>query len=119
MAQIPHADKGMICPLHRVDMSKVCHTCPLWVMVRGKHPQTNADVDGWNCALAWMPVLLIDNSQQQRSTGAAIESFRNEVVKESQTSNQNLATLALLAAQSQQPPQALPPGNGQTLIPGR
>ena len=28
-----------------------------------------------------MPTLLIENSQQQRQTGAAIESFRNETVK--------------------------------------
>jgi hypothetical protein len=108
MTQIPHADKGMVCPLHRVDMSKVCHNCPLWLMVRGKHPQTNADIDGWNCALAWLPVLMIENSQQQRSTSAAVESFRNEVVKESQASNQVMAALAMAAAQQQ--------GNGQALI---
>jgi hypothetical protein len=28
-----------------------------------------------------MPILMIENSQQQRSTGAAVESFRNEMVK--------------------------------------
>ena len=45
MAQAPHADKGMICPLHKQDMSKVCHKCPLWVQVRGKNPQSNAEID--------------------------------------------------------------------------
>src|SRR5882672_9870677 len=111
MAQIPHADKGMICPLHKLDMSKVCHCCPLWIMVRGKHPQTNADVDGWNCALAWLPVLMIENSQQQRGTAAAVESFRNEVASASQTRNATLAALMALA-----PP---PPGNIQELVDGR
>ena len=33
-----------------------------------------------------MPVLLIDNTQQQRQTGAAVESFRNETVKKLQDS---------------------------------
>jgi hypothetical protein len=80
MAQIPRADEGLICPLHKRDMSTVCHKCPLWVAVRGKHPQSEAIVDNWNCALAWLPVLLIENSQQQRATGAAVESFRNEMV---------------------------------------
>ena len=108
MPQIPHADEGRDCPLHKVDMSKVCHRCPLWVLIRGKHPQTNEELDHWNCSLAWLPVLLIENSQQQRGTAAAVESFRNEVVKESQASNQAMAALALLAA-----PQ---PRNGQTLI---
>jgi hypothetical protein len=44
-------------------------------------PKHGAEVDDWGCAMAWMPVLMIDNSQQQRSTGAAVESFRNEMVK--------------------------------------
>ena len=70
------------------------HNCPLdgfnpcrktdcaWFMqVRGKNPQTGADVDEWGCAIAWLPVLMIENSQQQRHTAAAVESFRNEVVR--------------------------------------
>ena len=32
-----------------------------------------------------VPVLLIENAQQSRQTGAAVESFRNEVVKHSAT----------------------------------
>jgi hypothetical protein len=80
MAQIPRGDEGMICPLHKEDMSTVCHKCPLWTQVRGKHPQTDQEVDRWACSLAWMPLLLIENSQMQRQTGAAVESLRNEVV---------------------------------------
>ena len=82
MAQIPHGDEGMICPLHKEDMSKVCHKCPFWTLVRGKHPQTDAEIDRWSCSLAWLPILMIENSQMQRQTGAAIESFRNEVLKQ-------------------------------------
>jgi hypothetical protein len=40
--------------------------------------------------MTWLPVLLIENSQQQRSTGAAVESFRNEVVKSAEKSQQLL-----------------------------
>jgi hypothetical protein len=44
--------------------------------------------------MAWMPMLMIENSQQQRSTGAAVESFRNEMVKSNETSQHVLmATL--------------------------
>lgn len=81
----PIADKGLICPFHKVDVSKVCHKCPLFVALRGKNPNTGADVDEWGCALGWLPVLLIENSQQQRQTGAAVESFRNEMVKSNET----------------------------------
>ena len=35
----------------------------------------------WDCAITWLPTLLLEGSQQTRQTGAAIESFRNEVVK--------------------------------------
>ncbi len=31
--------------------------------------------------MAWLPVLLIENAQQSRQTGAAVESFRNEVAR--------------------------------------
>jgi hypothetical protein len=34
--------------------------------------------------------LLIENSQQQRSTGAAVESFRNEMVKANEVGQQVL-----------------------------
>ncbi len=30
--------------------------------------------------MAWLPILMIENAQQSRSTGAAVESFRNEMV---------------------------------------
>ena len=48
----------------------------------GKNPNTGLDVNEFSCAISWMPMLLIENSQQTRQAGAAIESFRNEVVKE-------------------------------------
>jgi len=91
MPQIPHADEGLICPLHKQDTSKVCHKCPLWVQIRGKHPQSEEPIDAWKCALAWLPILLIENSQMQRQTGAAVESFRNQMVDQ----NANTALLAL------------------------
>lgn len=37
-----------------------------------------------------MPMLMIENSQQQRQTGAAVESFRNEMVKANEASAQVL-----------------------------
>lgn len=36
-------------------------------------------------------MLLIENSGQQRQTGAAVESFRNEMVKSNETSQKILA----------------------------
>ena len=67
------------CPL----IKKKCkeHGCKFYVQVYGKDPQTGLDINGWDCAITWLPTLLIEGSQQTRQAGAAIESFRNEVVK--------------------------------------
>lgn len=81
MVQIPCAEKGRICPLHKRDMSVVCHKCPLWIHIRGKNPQSEEQIDTWNCSLAFLPALLLENAQQSRQTGAAVESLRNVVAK--------------------------------------
>jgi hypothetical protein len=88
MKQIPHGPDDMICPLHKKAMATVCHKCPLWTQVRGKHPQSEEEIDRWDCSLAWLPMLLIENAQQSRQTGAAVESFRNEMVKVNELSRQ-------------------------------
>lgn len=79
--QKPRAVAGETCPLLNKDVSKVCHKCPLYTRVMGNDPQTGQPVDHWACSLALTPILLIENTQQQRQTGAAVESFRNEMVK--------------------------------------
>ena len=64
--------------------------CRFWVHVQGTNPQTGETVSNGDCAFCWTPVLLIENSQQQRQTGAAVESFRNEMVKANESSQQLL-----------------------------
>ena len=61
------------------------HRCAWLVTLAGTNPATGASVDEQGCAMAWLPVLLIENSKQQRSTAAAVESFRNEMVKANET----------------------------------
>lgn len=62
--------------------------------VRGNNPNTGEEIDDYGCAIAWLPVMMIENSQQQRQTGAAVESFRNEMVKANDMGQQVLmATL--------------------------
>ena len=95
MAQIPIAEKGLTCPLHKQDVSKVCHKCPWWTQVRGKNPQSNEEIARWGCAIGFFPLMMIELSQTQRQTGAAVESFRNEMVKV------NTASLAALVALAQ------------------
>lgn len=47
--------------------------------------------------MAWLPIMMIENSQQQRQTGAAVESFRNEMVKANEHSQKVLLATAGLS----------------------
>ena len=53
-------------------------------MLQGNHPQTGAAVQEWGCSIAWIPLLLVENSKHMMGTQAATESFRNEMVKSNQ-----------------------------------
>ena len=77
------------CPLNNFNPCKELE-CAWFMSIRGKNPNTGEDVDEWGCAMAWMPILMIENSQQQRQTGAAVESFRNEMVKANDVGQQVL-----------------------------
>jgi hypothetical protein len=80
--------KGTFCPLIRKNCIE--NKCQWYCQVRGVNPNTGEPVDEWQCAVNLIPILLIENSQQQRSTSAAVESFRNETVKQSETLNEVL-----------------------------
>ena len=67
------------CPLIGEECMKL--KCEWFTQVRGMNPRTGKEVDEWGCAVTWLPMLLIENSQKQIQTGAAVESFRNEIVK--------------------------------------
>ena len=71
-------EQGKFCPLIGKDCIGL--QCSWFTQIRGSHPQTGELIDEWGCAVVWMPTLLIENSQQQRQTGAAVESFRNETL---------------------------------------
>jgi len=79
---------GDYCPLLKKDCIGL--KCSWFTQIRGTNPNTGKEVDEWSCAIAWMPMLMVENSQQQRQTGAAVESFRNEMVKSNETSQKIL-----------------------------
>ena len=68
------------------------HRCMWYTAVRGTNPNTGEDVDEWNCAIAWGPILQIETSQTQRGVSTALESFRNETVKGHKEFNQLMST---------------------------
>ena len=86
---MPIFDPDGKCPL----LNKKCikHNCVWYNMLQGKHPQTGLDVQEWGCSIAWIPLLLVENSQQIVQTKSATESFRNEMVKGQNVMNNILA----------------------------
>ena len=70
-------EKGNICPY----LKKQCigEDCMMWVGIRGYNHNTGKEVDEFGCSIAWMPVLLIDNTQKNRETGASVDSLRNTI----------------------------------------
>ena len=68
------------CPLNNFEPCKQLE-CSWFMKIQGKNPNTGEDTEEWGCAMAWLPILLIENAMQSRQTGAAVESFRNEMVK--------------------------------------
>ena len=89
---MPIFDPDGKCPL----LNKKCikHQCIWYNMLQGKHPQSGQNVQEWGCSIAWLPLLLVENTGKQVQTNAAVESFRNEMVKA------NMVTLALVNEQS-------------------
>jgi hypothetical protein len=85
-------EQGKYCPLIQKDCIGL--QCSWFTQIRGMNPNTGEPVDEWGCAITWLPMLTIENSQQQRHTSAAVESFRNEVVDANQK-NQQLYIQAL------------------------
>ena len=86
---------GTFCPLIKKDCIQL--QCSWFTQLRGTNPNTGEPIDNWGCAVTWLPVLLIENSQQQRQTGAAVESFRNEMVKNNENFQGSLSQMMLMA----------------------
>ena len=83
------------CPLNGFKKCKQFE-CSWFIKVLGTDPNSGKEVEEYACAVSWIPTLLIENSQQQRMTGGAVESFRNEMVKSNYTSQEVLkASLGL------------------------
>lgn len=80
---------GTFCPLIKKDC--VGMACAWITNVRGTDTNTGEAVDEWGCAVQWLPMLLVENASQARQTGAAVESFRNEMVRANDRAQMGIA----------------------------
>jgi hypothetical protein len=86
---------GTYCPLIKKDCIGL--TCAWYTRVQGVDVNTGNQVDSYECAISWLPMLLVENSGQQRQTGAAVESFRNEMVRSNEKSQEILIATTKMA----------------------
>lgn len=73
------------------------HVCRWYKQIKGMNPNTGEQIDTWDCAISWMPLLTIENATTNRGQTQALESFRNEVVK----GHEQELTLKMLAMQKE------------------
>jgi len=71
------------CPLNNFEPCKQ-FDCAWFLKIAGNNPNTGEPTEEWGCSVSWLPILLIENAQQSRQTGAAVESFRNKMVEQQQ-----------------------------------
>ena len=74
-----YADPNADCPMWQAPCKK--HGCRFYFQIQGTDPNTGQSVNKWDCAFAWLPMLLIENSQMQRQTGASTDKVANEIDK--------------------------------------
>src|SRR5262249_2475569 len=89
-----------------------CHTCPWWAHIRGKDPQSTQETDRWDCTIAFLPMLLIENSQRQMQTAASVDKVATEMQKTDQQSSVAIAGLVTMLNRVMETPRAPQITNG-------
>ncbi|PTR16256.1 MULTISPECIES: hypothetical protein [unclassified Nitrosospira] len=86
---------GAKCEEVKMEYGKpVLYRCPWYVQIRGVDTNTGQETGTWGCAITWMPTLMINTANESRKSVAAIESFRNEMVKQGAQTQQMLLVAA-------------------------
>lgn len=73
----PRRKPGLMCPLHKRDVSKVCHQCELYIAIGLVDPATGGTVQDWGCALKQAVRITHDLGFVMTGVQQAVESFRN------------------------------------------
>lgn len=94
MSQIPRGPEGMKCPDWKKPMSKVCHTCPLWMKIPVTDPKTNAEIDDWKCGKVWAVLLQFHACKEAATVSTELNELRNET-KQSHDHNLAMGAIAI------------------------
>ena len=89
--------------------------CRWWQHVAGKDPQSQKEIDQWDCAVAWLPTVGLEGSQQSRQCGASVDKVANEVAAVKQSISAMSGAIRLAAASISQ---AVEAGALTVMLPG-
>lgn len=92
----PIADRGLMCPLFRKDVSKVCHTCAWYTRIAGMHPQTGDHMEKWMCAQTAVVLTTIDAGRAAAEGSATTQELRNDLQRERVGQARLLASRAIV-----------------------
>lgn len=71
------------CPyrFHLPEKKQGCiqHECEFYINIMGAHPQTGELVNDFRCSIAFLPILLVENSNQQRQTAHEVGKVANQI----------------------------------------
>lgn len=98
---MPGLDIKMSCPLgHKCEEARdgFLHRCVWFIRMVGMNPVSGEEMDEYGCAMAWTPILLVENARTGRGTSAAVESFRNEMVKANEMTKEIVLSGMAIAA---------------------
>ena len=81
---IPDIEVKVVCPLGMNSCREIKNNeilqCAWYVQIAGKTPQSEEIINEWKCAMAWQPILMIENAQTNRGQTQAITMFRDAVL---------------------------------------
>ena len=68
--------------------------CRLWVHMYGKDPQSEDNINQWDCAHSWLPITTIETAQGTRFNAASIDKLANEMHAMGGSLNKSLVSAA-------------------------
>lgn len=74
--------KANTCPL--LDGPCIKEKCMFWTHLLGKDPQSETPIDQFGCAIAVLPILLVENAQAIRQTAASMDKVASTSKQQSQ-----------------------------------
>ena len=70
--------------------------CRWYIKMYGEDPATGDKIDKSDCAMAFLPIMMHENSKQQMNTGVAVDNLKNTMAT---TAESNMQLMVALASQ--------------------